>query len=78
MVGRMETRVRENPGAKRADDTAETLRNRLRVYQRNTAQLLDYYRTQGKLSSVDGMAPIPQVSAAIRAILTRLGSRVEG
>jgi adenylate kinase len=72
MVGRMETRVRENPGAARADDTAETLRNRLGVYHKNTAPLLDFYRSQGKLSSVDGMAPIPQVAVAIRRLLKNL------
>lgn len=69
MVGRMEKRVRENPGAARADDTPETLRNRLVVYHRDTAPLLDFYRAQGKLVSVDGMAPIEAVSAAIRKII---------
>ena len=57
MVGRMESRVRENPGAARADDNPETLRKRLSVYRQNTAPLLDFYRGQGKLVTVDGMAP---------------------
>jgi adenylate kinase len=69
MVGRMESRIRENPGAARADDTPETLRNRLGVYHKNTAPLLDFYRGQGKLASVDGMAPISKVSEAIRQVL---------
>jgi adenylate kinase len=72
MVGRMETRVKENPGSARADDNPETLRNRLAVYHRNTAPLLEFYRRQRKLRTVDGMAPIPQVAAAVRAILTGL------
>jgi adenylate kinase len=72
MVGRMENRVKENPGAARPDDTPETLKNRLGVYHKNTAPLLDFYRRQGKLREVDGMAPIPQVAAAIRGILTGL------
>jgi adenylate kinase len=72
MVGRMESRIRENPGAARADDTPETLRNRLGVYQRNTAPLLDFYRKQGKLVSVDGMAPIPEVSTAVRRVIQGL------
>jgi adenylate kinase len=42
------------------------------VYRKNTAPLLDFYRGQGKLKVVDGMAPIPQVAAAIRSILTGL------
>ena len=61
MVGRMESRVRENPGAARADDNPETLRKRLGVYRKNTAPLLDFYRGQGKLVTVDGMAPIAEV-----------------
>jgi adenylate kinase len=72
MVGRMENRVRENPGSARPDDNPETLKNRLGVYRTNTAPLLDFYRRQGKLTVVDGMAPIPQVAGAIRSILTGL------
>jgi adenylate kinase len=73
MVGRMENRVRENPGAARADDNAETLRKRLGVYRQNTAPLLDFYRNQGKLVSVDGMAAIADVSAAIKRLIGRIG-----
>jgi len=72
MVGRMETRVKENPGAIRPDDTPETLKNRLAVYRRNTAPLLNFYREQGKLKTVDGMAPIPQVASSIRSILENI------
>jgi adenylate kinase len=73
MVGRMESRVRENPGAVRADDNPETLRKRLGVYRQNTAPLLDFYRDQGKLATVDGMAPIAEVAAAIKRVTDRLG-----
>jgi adenylate kinase len=69
MVGRMESRVKDNPGAARADDNPDTLRKRLGVYHLNTAPLLDFYRGQGKLVSIDGMAPIAKVSAAIRHIV---------
>jgi adenylate kinase len=69
MVGRMESRVKESGGSARADDTPETLRRRLEVYRRNTEPLLAYYGVQGKLKTVDGMAPIPQVASEIRAIL---------
>jgi adenylate kinase len=73
MVGRMESRVRENPGSVRADDNPETLRKRLAVYRQNTAPLLDFYRAQGKLVTVDGMAAIAEVSAAIKRIIGGLG-----
>ena len=75
MVGRMQTRVKENPGSARADDNPETLRNRLQVYHRNTAPLLEFYRGQEKLISVDGMAPISQVAAEIRSVLARFQPR---
>jgi adenylate kinase len=73
MVGRMESRVRENPGLVRADDNPETLRKRLGVYRKNTAPLLDFYRGQGKLVTVDGMAPIAEVSAAVKRVIGGLG-----
>jgi adenylate kinase len=75
MIDRVKSRIRENPGSARPDDNPETLRERLAVYHRNTAPLLDYYRAQGKLLSVDGMAPIEEVAAAIRTILKRLNNK---
>jgi adenylate kinase len=54
---------------RRADDNAETVRNRLLAYYRETAPLIGYYFAKGKLKSVDGMAPIPEVSRQIDAIL---------
>jgi adenylate kinase len=38
----------------RTDDTLETVRNRLDVYDRETAPLLGYYRSSGRLDLVDG------------------------
>ena len=73
MVGRIENRVRENPGSVRADDNPETLRKRLAAYRQDTQPLLDFYRGQGKLVSVDGMVPIAEVSAAIKRVITGLG-----
>jgi adenylate kinase len=71
LVGRVAQRSLEGGGT-RGDDTPETLRKRLEVYEHSTAPLLDFYRRQGKLQTVDGMAPIPQVAASIRAILDGL------
>ncbi len=50
---------------RRADDNAETVRNRLEVYHAETAPLQDYYRSKGKLKSVDGMADIDDVTRQI-------------
>ena len=52
-------------GPLRSDDTPETLKKRLEVYYRNTAPLLDYYRQQDKIVTIDGMAPIETVTEAI-------------
>jgi adenylate kinase len=68
LINRVEQRIREG-GPSRADDTPETLRHRLGVYYRNTAPLLGYYAKQGKLTAVDGMAPIPEVAKTIGKIL---------
>ena len=60
----------------RADDKPETLRQRLEVYYKNTAPLLDYLRQQGKLTTLDGMAPIGAVTTEIGAILDSLGGTI--
>jgi adenylate kinase len=78
LVGRVENRNRENPGAARPDDNPETLRKRLTVYHKNTAPLVDFYRGQGKLKTVDGMAPIAQVATAIRKVLHEIPDRKNG
>ena len=74
LVGRVAQRSAQTGGS-RGDDTPETLRKRLEVYETNTAPLLDFYRAQGKLQTVDGMAPIPEVAAQIRSVLETLQSR---
>ena len=56
---------------RRADDTAETVSNRLMAYYRDTAPLTGYYFCKGNLRSVDGMAPIEQVAQEIGKILCR-------
>jgi adenylate kinase len=65
LVDRVEQRIRQSGGTTRSDDTPETLKARLAVYYKNTAPLLEYYRRQGKLVSVDGMQPIGDVTRQI-------------
>lgn len=54
---------------RRADDNAETAKNRLMAYYRETAPLIGYYFAKGKLRSVDGMAPIAEVKDQIERLL---------
>jgi adenylate kinase len=49
----------------RSDDNPETVKKRQDVYRRDTAAVLPYYLGQGKVVTVDGMAPIAAVTAAI-------------
>jgi len=56
---------------RRKDDNAETVRNRLMAYYRETSPLIGYYFAKGKLRSVDGMVGIPEVSNQIEAVLAR-------
>jgi adenylate kinase len=54
----------------RADDNEETIRERLRVYDAETAPLLDHYRSRDLLVEVPGMGGIEDVSKAIIEALT--------
>ncbi|MBS4871683.1 MAG: adenylate kinase [Peptoniphilus sp. oral taxon 375] len=45
----------------RADDTKETVENRIKVYKEQTSPLIDYYRAQGLLLNIDGSQDIDQV-----------------
>jgi adenylate kinase len=45
----------------RDDDKEETVRNRLKVYQDQTAPLIEYYRKKGKLADIDGTGGIDAV-----------------
>ncbi len=49
----------------RPDDNPETFKIRLAAYNSQTAPLLPFYRAQGKLVEVDGMAPVDGVARAI-------------
>jgi adenylate kinase len=68
LVSRVANRAKETGGA-RADDTAEVIRKRLDVYRELTEPLVAYYRERGLLKTVDGMAPVDEVTAGIRRAL---------
>ena len=50
----------------REDDSEATVRNRLAVYARQTAPLLDWYRGRGLLVSVRGEGTIDEIRRAVR------------
>jgi adenylate kinase len=73
LLSRVEARIKAG-GILRSDDTPETLAHRLGVYYKNTAPLLGYYRNQGKLRTVNGMAPVAEVTGQIDLILSGLAA----
>ncbi len=49
----------------RPDDTEETVRNRIEVYQNSTSVLIEYYEKSGKILNVDGNKTPDEVKAEI-------------
>jgi len=68
LINRITSRAAETGGA-RSDDNADVLRNRLEVYESQTAPVLPYYEQKGVLRRVDGMAPIEAVTDQIEKVL---------
>jgi adenylate kinase len=68
LLKRIENRIAEMKARGeplRSDDNPEVLRQRLGAFRQQTAPLVAYYRGKNLLRSVNGMAPIPDVTAAI-------------
>ncbi len=53
----------------RDDDKPETIENRLSVYEKNTAPLVEYYRGQGLLKTIDGDQSMDAVYASAKEAL---------
>lgn len=53
----------------RADDTEETVKNRLDVYEQQTAPLIDYYTKAGIIKNIDGDKDIKKVLKDISVAL---------
>ena len=76
LIKRIESRIAEMKArgeSLREDDNAAVLHTRLKAYREQTAPLIAYYRQQGVLRTVNGMAAIPEVTTAIDKALTGLG-----
>ncbi|MFD1511518.1 adenylate kinase [Lacimonas salitolerans] len=56
---------------RRADDTAETVHQRLKAYHAQTAPLIAYYEARGVLARVDAMADIDTVAKDLTAIVAQ-------
>jgi adenylate kinase len=74
LVSRIEHRVEQarlRGEPLRADDNAEVLKQRIASYAEKTEPLVEYYRRQGTLRTINGMASIPEVAAAISRVLEK-------
>lgn len=77
LLNRVETRVaqmRERGEEVRLDDTPEVLIKRLASYRSQTEPLIHYYSERRKLSTIDGMMAIDEVTRAIHRQLLALGA----
>jgi adenylate kinase len=73
MLKRIQKRIAETKARGlplRKDDDPEVLPRRLVAYRGETAPVTSYYSLQGMLRTVDGMAPVDKVTAAIERALT--------
>lgn len=66
LVSRLVKRAQEQG---RTDDNEATIRTRMGVYHDQTAPLVDYYETRGKLRRVAGVGSVEEVFARISEVL---------
>jgi len=57
----------------RSDDTEEVIANRLAIYERETAPILEIYRTRDIVDRVDGVGSLDEITARIIAALEARG-----
>ncbi len=56
---------------RRADDNEDALKTRLMEYYKKTSPLIGYYYAKGQLASVDGLAEMDAVAAAVSKVLDK-------
>lgn len=61
-IARLELRAAEQG---RTDDTAEVIANRLAIYERETAPILDVYRERGIVEEIDGVGTLDEITDRI-------------
>ena len=59
---------------RRADDNAETVRERLKAYHAQTAPLIAYYEGKGVLERIDAMGAIADIRAALGVIVNSVSA----
>jgi adenylate kinase len=62
----------------RSDDSEDVVRERLKVYRRDTQPLVDYYRARPTFRAIDGAQPPDWVAAALAEAVELMTRRPEG
>lgn len=62
----------------RTDDTEEVIANRLAIYERETAPILEVYREHGIVDEIDGVGTLDEVTERIFAALAKRGLNAGG
>lgn len=57
----------------RTDDTEEVIANRLGIYERETAPILDVYRERGVVDEIDGVGSLDEITDRVIAALEARG-----
>ena len=57
----------------RTDDTEEVIANRLAIYERETAPILDVYRERGIVDAIDGVGSLDEIADRIAAAIAARG-----
>ncbi|MGQ2915445.1 adenylate kinase [Microbacterium aurantiacum] len=57
----------------RSDDTEEIIANRLAIYERETAPILDVYRERGAVVAIDGVGSLDEITERIISALEARG-----
>ncbi len=68
LIDRITTRALETSNI-REDDNSTILKNRIKIYKKDTKPVLDFYKNMKKLVTVNGMMSIEDVSKAILKLL---------
>ena len=69
-ISRLTQRAREQG---RTDDTEEVIANRLSIYERETAPILDVYRERDVVDTIDGVGTLDEITERIVAALEARG-----
>ena len=65
----MERLINRGKTSGRADDNAETIAKRLRVYNSQTTPLIEWYAAEGKHHAVKGYGPLEEINAALCEVI---------